>query len=125
VEKFPARGQGLEARSGQLGVGVGGLAAGVEDFGAALPPHMAERLRLSGKVYSSFRGSASINQRRSLEIREARFSVRHSLTAMCCGKAAFRVQRCYVTVRNLSDEDKLNCKRIASMRKKNARVRQF
>jgi len=48
VEKFPARDQGLEARSGQLGVGVGGLAAGVEDFGAALPPHMAERLRLSG-----------------------------------------------------------------------------
>jgi len=46
--KVPGARQGLEARSGQLGAGVGGLAAGVEDFGAALPPHMAERLRLSG-----------------------------------------------------------------------------
>jgi len=69
VEKFPARGQGLEARSGQLGVGVGGLAAGVEDFGAALPPHMAERLRLSGKVFEG-KSRLRLGRRHSRKIRK-------------------------------------------------------
>jgi hypothetical protein len=53
---------------------------------AALPPHIAERLSLSGEGCRLFRGCAS-KRRRSRKFKKEEVPVSRRLTAVCCGKA--------------------------------------
>jgi len=56
---------------------------------AALPQHMAERLCLSGGVSFCSRGYASVIGGVASWFLGLMQTVRRSLTAMCCGRAAF------------------------------------